>query len=35
MNKKHFDIEKHEDEVLEDFEKGEFFLSKTPRKKNG
>ena len=25
MNKKHFDIEKHEDEVLEDFEKGEFF----------
>ena len=24
MNKKHFNIEKHEEEVLEDFEKGEF-----------
>ncbi len=24
MNKKHFDIEKHEEEILKDFEKGEF-----------
>ncbi len=24
MNKKHFDIEKHEEEILEDFEKGKF-----------
>ena len=24
MNKKHFEIEKHEDEVLDDFEKGQF-----------
>ncbi len=31
VNKEHFDIEKHEEEVLEDFEKGEFVSVENPQ----